>query len=714
MLRARPLTLPAAGDTFDALRAGAWVNNRKKDDMRMPLCAALFAIALAFPGSALAGTTVGQPFPSNLFTTPDASQITGLRVDLDKPNCAVRPSDCADIDVLNALDGFNIQPRISVPFSAPIDPTTATSDTIFLVGPGGHVVGINQVVWEPAANTLHFESDEQLAQHTTYLLVVTTGVRDADGAPVGATFRHDLNYGQTKDDATKDYRKALLDALPAAMAGGVDPDEIAGASLFTTQSIDADSRKIRSQLRSAPAPAANFMLGSGGVRTYFPLASLTAIQWSRQTGTSTFSNSFLPTPALSVYPGSVSAVAFGAYASPDYETAAKWIPPTGTLTGSPAPQSTNTVQFTLFVPGGAEPANGWPVAIFGHGFTDSKNGAPWVVASSLAKAGLATIAINVVGHGGGPLGSYTVLRPAAAPVVLPAGGRAIDQDGNGTFDSTEGVNAAAPRGIVGNRDGLRQTTIDLMQLVRVLQGGVDVDGDSTVDLDGSRIYYSGQSFGGLYGVQLLGLEPDIRAGVPNVAGGPIIEIARLSPSFRPLVGIALISRVPSLYNAPPNPTFTSFIENIPLRNLPLVVDTVPGASAIQQNIDRTEWAQQAANPAAYAPFLTAPVIFQFARGDKTVPNPTSSAIIRAGGLAGRTTLYRHDLAYAANPALGTNPHTFLTGVFGPGAAIALMAQGQIATFLASDGTVTVDPDGPAPLFETPMAGAPPEDLAYIP
>ena len=54
-------------------------------------------------------------------------------------------------------------------------------------GPGGRVVGINQVVWEPAANTLHFESDQQLAQDTTYLLVVTDGVRGADGAPLDGT-----------------------------------------------------------------------------------------------------------------------------------------------------------------------------------------------------------------------------------------------------------------------------------------------------------------------------------------------------------------------------------------------------------------------------------------------------------------------------------------------------------------------------------------------
>lgn len=682
--------------------------------MRSFIRAALLALALAlvFPAGALAATKAGQPFPTNLYTVRDAAQITGLRVDLPKPACATNPSDCADIDVLDTLDGFNIQPRISIPFSAPIDLSTVSSSTVFLAGPQGQVVGINQVVWEPLTNTLHVESNEQLAQDTTYLLVVTSGVRGADGEPLETTdFRHDLNFGRTKDSDTKAYRKDLLDALPMAMAGGANPSEIAAASLFTTQSIDAISRQIRSQLSGGPA---SFLLGAAGERTVFPLSSVAGIQLKRQIGTATFATSFLPTPALSIYPGSVGAVAFGSYASPDYETAAGVIPATGTLAGTPVPQSTKQIQFTLFLPAGATPAGGWPTAIFGHGFTDSKDGAPWVVASSLANAGIATIAVNVVGHGGGSLGTYTVLRTAAPSVLLPSGGRGIDQNSNGTIDSTEGVNAVGAQSLLSSRDGLRQTTIDLMQLVKVLEGGVDVDGDASPDLSASRIYYAGQSFGGIYGVQLLGLEPDIRAGVPNVPGGPTIEIARLSPSFRPLVGISLITRIPSLYNAVPNPPFyTSFVENMPLRNLPLLVDTVPGASAIQTLIDNSEWAQQAANPAAYAPFITRPVIIQFARGDQTVPNPTTSAILRAGQLTSRATLFRNDLAFAANPLVSKNPHTFLTNVSGAGALYAILAQAQIGAFFASDGAITIDPDGPGPFFETPTSMVP-EDLAFIP
>jgi len=663
---------------------------------------------LAFPSVALAGVEAGQPFPSNLLTVPDSTQATRLRVNLPKPNCADRPSDCADVDVLNKLDGFNIQPRISIPFSAPIDVSSISKSTLFLVGPGGQVVGPNQVVWEPGAKTLHFESDQQLDAATTYLLVLTRGARGADGSHLEKTdFRHDLNYGRAQEPAAKAYRKALLDALPMAMAGGANPGNIAAASLFTTESTAALSRKIRAQLTGAEP---TFTLGTGGERTVFPLSSVTSITWQRQITTApTFSAGSITLALLA----GVGTVGFGTYASPDYETTGKVIPPVGTATGVPAVQRTNEVQFSVFLPAGAKPAGGWPVAIFGHGFTDWKNGAPPAVAGTFARNGIAMVAINVVGHGGGPLGTYTVNRVAQPPVTLPLGGRGIDQDGNGSIDSTEGVNAAPPNGLIGNRDGLRQTTIDLMQLVKVLKGGVDVDGDGADDLSSSRIYYAGQSFGGIYGTQLLGLEPDIRAGVPNVPGGPIIEIARLSPSFRILVGLALLGRTPSLYNAIPNAGFNNFHENIPLRNLP-PVQASPDESAIQQVIDRTEWAQQAANPAAYAPYVTAPVIYQFARGDQTVPNPTTSAILRACGCANRATLYRHDLVVAANPTVGRNPHAFLTNLASPlTAPYAFAAQQQMATFFTSDGAVTIDPDGVSNKFETPTTMVP-EDLAFIP
>jgi Bacterial Ig-like domain len=665
------------------------------------------------------------PFPSDMFTVPDPSHNTGVRVNLPKPNCAVRPSDCADIDVLNTLDGFNLQPRITVSFSGPIDVATVHSNTVFFVslgdtlgGSGGQIVGINQVVWDPVTNTLHAESDELLDQHTRYALIVTNGVHDTAGDPVEAgafaTFRQDLNFGQTKSQALKAYRKSLLDAIALS---GVNPNAVVTVGVFSTQSATAVLEKIRDRIKAmTPAPA-TFLLGPGGSRTVFPLLSasgLTTITFRRQTTVAgPLSPVAAPTVALLAQPG-VGSLAFGKFTSPDWETAGKVIPAIGTLTGVPAVQGTNDIYFNLVLPSGPKPAGGWPVAIFGHGFGDNKNNSPFAVAATMANHGIATIAINVVGHGFGPASTLTVTSNNTS-VTFSAGGRGIDQDGNGTIDSTEGSSAAPPNGIVSSRDGLRQTVADLMQLVRVIQVGMDVDGDGVADLNPDRIYYFGQSFGGIYGVKFIALEPAIRAGVPNVPGGAIIEIVRLSPVFRPLLGIALASRVPALCNAGALVApLWCFQESTPLRDDPAITAPAPGAMPIQEVIDNTEWVSQAGNPVAYAPHLrkipldgvpTRPFIIQNAKGDQTVPNPTASAIVRAADAHDRWTLFRNDLVRATLPGAQVNPHTFLTniGAANPAvAALSIAAQHQIGTFFESDGVIVLDPDGAGPFFEVPI------------
>lgn len=681
-----------------------------------------------------------SPFPSDRFTQPDWTQNTFKRVKLPKPDCTVQISDCADIDVINTLDGFNTQPRVTVPFTGDIDLASVSSSTVYLVNLGdtlsgsgfGHKVGINQISWDVGAKALVFESDELLEEHSRYVLVVTDGVRDRHGDPIERGryehFRREPEGDEAQDHDLLDYRSVLRDAEHSARPA---EHHIVALSVFTTQSISADLHKIHDQIRrSSPTPA-TFMIGNGGTtRAVFPVASVAGIQWNQQTGTAPkFTTSFVPTPALSVVPGAVDRVAFGKFRSPDYENAARVIPATGTLTGHPKPQSSNDLVFELFLPTGPRPAAGWPVAIFGHGFGDSMYGAPWTVASVFASRGIATIAISVVGHGGGSLGTLNVLQAKGAPVVVPSGGRGFDQDGNGTIDSTEGSSAVGSQSIISSRDGLRQTVVDLMQLVRQIQVGIDVEGDGSVDLDKNRIYYAGQSFGGIYGTIFLGVESALKAGVPNVPGGSIAEVARLG-GFRVLSAIALATRQPQLLNLPPTPNVPppfnlNFNENIPLRNLPPVVNNVPGAAAIQRVFEWNEWVQQSGNPVSYAAFIRKhplpgsspkPVIVQFAKGDETVPNPTTTAILRAGDLADRALYFRNDLAYALTGGkIPKNPHTFLTNIgIAAAAPFAVAAQTQIGIFFASNGAVLIDPDGAAPIFEMPITPPLPEGLNFLP
>ena len=203
----------------------------------------------------LSSLTLGQehrtyalfgPFPSDWFTIPDDAQNTGRRVSLPKPDCQPFVSECEDIDVINGLDGFNLQPRLSIPFSGPIDVSTVTSDTVFLVSlgstlpgeddmPWGTVVGINQIVWDAFTNTLHVESNALLAQHTRFALLVTRGIQDANEFPVKASDEFRAFRAMRRDA----YTSALVDAMQVAHHVGVSEGDIVVASVFTTQSATA-------------------------------------------------------------------------------------------------------------------------------------------------------------------------------------------------------------------------------------------------------------------------------------------------------------------------------------------------------------------------------------------------------------------------------------------------------------------------------------------
>ncbi len=682
------------------------------------------------------------PFPSDFFTISDSGQNTGLRVNLLKPDCTVRPSDCQDIDVLNQLDGFSAQTRLEIPFDGAIDPTTVDSSTVFFVSlgdvvpggaPGGERIGVNQVVWDPGSSTLFVESDELLEQHTRYVAVVTGRVKDTSGKPVvpSAEFTQFLRPEFVPaDPQAAAYHTELVASLANKALASVHSGSIAAATVFTTQSVTSFLEKVRDQIKASTPTPADFLLGTTGERTVFAKSAVSSIVFNQEDSTApTFTQLNVDLSLLDLVPSSVGTIAFGKYKSPDYQIAPAVLPDLPTRSGVPQAQQIADIHFTLYLPASAKPATGWPVAIFGHGGGGDKNVVPVRVASIMAANGIATIAINSVGHGGGPLGTL-VVTAGSTSVTLPAGGRTVDVNGDGIFDSQEGFTAASPQIILITRDGRRQSTIDLMQLVRVIQVGVDVDGDGIPDLDRTRVYYFGSSLGGTGGVIFLGMEPDVHAGVPNTFGGHTVDEVRLSPNERDFLGSLLYARTPSLLNAGPpdlvNGIFP-FNDNLPLRNQPQVINTVAGAIEIQELVARMRWTEMSGVPAAYAPYFRREplagespksVIMQFAKGDMTATNPEATATLRAGELADRTSYFRNDLAFAANANFIKNPHGFLLRVtpdWDPAViTVAKEAQTQIAMFFSSDGQMVVDPDGTGLLFEVPLVGLLPEDLNFIP
>jgi len=514
------------------------------------------------------------PFPTDIFTVPDHTQNTGRRVNLPYPDCSVRLSDCDDLDVLNTLDGFSLQTRMSIPFDGDIDVGSINSDAVFLISlgstledggdPPGRVVGINQVVWDTFTHTLHMESDELLAQHTRYALIVTNGLRDATGYPVEAS----ESFRRFRQTVRGEYKHALLEAFHAARRLGVRERDVVAASVYTTQSATAILEKIRDQIHAATPEPADFLLGPKGERTVFSLGDVTGINWNQQIGDNPprFRNMAIDLAPLNIIPGAVGQVAFGKYVSPDYGVhPGEYIPPVGTRTGTPVVQGVNEVHFTLFLPSGPRPAVGWPVMIVTHGGSGSKQRDPFLLAATLAAQGIATIGINAVGFGFGPLGTLTLNRSAGEPVTLPAGGRGFDQNGDGDIVLGEGDASTAPHAILLNTDGHRQTTVDLMQLVRVIEVGIDVHGTGERDLDPSRIYFFGGSYSGFHGTTFLAVEPDVQSGALNVTGGPFIDLIRMRTvgANRSTVGRILAERVPPLLNSPG----VTEIDGLPMRAL---------------------------------------------------------------------------------------------------------------------------------------------------
>jgi hypothetical protein len=692
----------------------------------------------------------GGPFPSDWFTEPASDQNTGRRLALPMPaDCASNQSDCEEVTLLNLLDGFNQHPRLSIPFDGDIDVATATSENIFLVAlsprrGSSRIVGINQVVWDTETRTLHAWADEALDEHARYALVVTRGVRDSSGVPIGPSrefqrYRRDLR--RSDDPEAGWYRRQLIEAERTARAAGVHQRDIAALSVFHTQSATYLLRRIHDQIFAAPPPVlADINIGPNGIPAIYLLSSISTVTFNRQLTT----GPVLTPLAMDLFPvrfvpGAIDRVVFGRYQSPDYMVhPADYIPEIATRTGVPMQQGINTLYFNLYLPSGPMPASGWPVAISGHGGNGHKNFNIDSSTSIPASHGVAVIAINAVGHGLGPLSTVTLEMIDGTSVTLTAGGRGVDQNGDGQIGTNEGffTNPTGIRRIRDRADVFIQTSADLMQLVRVIQAGVDVDGDGRPDLDGSRISYYGHSFGAIYGLDFVAATPEIRAGVFSAISTGTLETRTFNPVARPSVGTLLAERTPSLLNSAfgittidgvavaAGPTFNG---NQPLRDQPPLINTIPGAIAIQQYLERSAWLGRIGDPAAFAPLLrlrpprgvpARPVLIQFARGDQNTQNPGTAVVIRAGALEDRTSLYRHDLFYPTVPPTGTqkNPHGFpivLRATLAPWLPIVVGAQEQIAQFLASDGATTIVPS-PSVFWEVPAATPLPEDLAYIP
>jgi hypothetical protein len=627
----------------------------------------------------------GQPqvnavFPNDRFTVRDTRQVTGRRVNMPlPPRCtSADASICASTRLINRLDGFDIQPRVYIPFSAAINVTTVTPKTVYVTGADGRA-GIYEIDLDPTTHILEGTVDRQLAEDAHYTLVVTRGVHDVHGHAIAATVRVPFTT-MTATRQLDRIRRALDNGRAYSQAGikpsqrGLSFKQAGRTTVFAGNLVAKEGMTRNDQVFANPKK---------------PLSSSTI-------------------PDL-VDPGTVGWYAFGSYLSPQFVTRQAVIPPVPTKQ-TPRARTAARLGFAMLVPAGTPPAGGWPVAVYGPGFTRSYFDL-YVTADHNAAMGIATIAIDPLGHGFGPKSTITVNNTTS----FLSYGRGHDLDGDGKITDDEGVQPSDhkvfrngklvadnpnPNSLVGLRDGLIQTTTDVMALVRAVERGVKVPAlTGPVALSPKNVQYYGLSFGAIYGTMLLGTDPHVKVGFLNSGGGPIIDIARES-GFRNLLAASLKVSHPDILNG--GPGLDGFTESQPDPTDPPITAPYKGSFLVRQTLASANWLERFGSPDSFAPLIrlhprygAKTVQFLNAFGDATVPNIEFGNVIRAGLLFDRVTFYRNDMT----PTSGSDPHGFMAD---PTLSGRSGAEQELAIWLSSHGQTVFDPDGASGIFEQPI------------
>ena len=693
--------------------------------------AAMYAMLTGFSGSArstvavMHGPSYGSGiFPDNAFTVADASQLTGRRINfregIDYPNIGgvVQPS-CTNADYsicdafaqLNKLDGFDLQPRVLVPFTGAINLGSVNASDFFIsTDKGRFFSGLRQLTFDPATNTLAGISDGFLNENTSYRIHVTNGILDNAGRHVNACGGGCVVRFTTRT-ATGELAR-IRQSMDLPLSNSANAYVLAG---FPGASTSTASRKLTFTQNGVDDV---FLAASVEPSLVDPFDGIVRTDQVKvdPTAPGAFQSSAVPNLIPS---GTAGYYAFGSFLSPRYQFASASgqqdnpygvgdgftdgeIPPVPT-TRTPVPFGADRIGVIVVTPDPAQFPPPWPAAIYGPGFTRSDYDL-FVTADYNASLGIVTLATNPSGHGFGPLSTTTVTANGTPTTFLSYGrGRDLDGDGvigDGLNDGVGPTGHVQPDGsqlpsrkpIDGLESGLIQTVVDNMALGRALQAGLDIPGVGTNLVDPSRIMYYGLSFGGIYGTMLMGTDPLFHQGLLNVPGGPIVDIARLS-SFRGDLADKLAISRPSLLNG--GPGLDGFTEDLPLRVDPPEVITHPGAAALQELFANTNWYDRKGSPETFAPrirlrpdpaWASNPknFVIQIAYADGTTTDVAGGTIVRAGAFLDRVVFYRND----KTPTYSTDPHGWLAD---PSLAGRTAGEQQLGVFLSTGQLVNTNP-----------------------
>ncbi len=438
--------------------------------------------------------------------------------------------------------------------------------------------------YEKETNTLIAKPVVPLRERTTYAVVVTRRLKDADGNPVGSP------YPTVNHPAQTEALKPLEDVMPA----GLSMDDIAFAFTFTTQTTTSEWLAVRDGLyghgvqkhlgEDFPPEVTELLPMKDPNR--FDDKRITVMRSEDFLGALDLINQIdgpsgdsVAAKQLMDFYRYVDFLAIGSFESPQLfprggEEVKDWLPtnlqswPTD-LDRVPAETRSETIYFYIAVPrkevsarGQGKPA---PAVIMGHGHGGNRFTVT-DVAGQMAKFGMATVAIDCVGHG---LEINADDRQLAETILTGLGygpffqsafrDRSYDADFDGEQDSGADFWTFY---VFHTRDVVRQSLLDYMQLVRVLRSfdgekkwsfdvdgdgenelAGDFDGDGEVDVGGdAQLTMSGGSLGGIMSFLVGALEPRVTAIAPVVGGGIMSEITRrtFNGSVRKAVHLRLL------------------------------------------------------------------------------------------------------------------------------------------------------------------------------
>lgn len=439
---------------------------------------------------------------------------------------------------LAELDGAALSGSQLFEFTAEMNPATLNEDNIKLYQLGdGAPVHVPATI-EVLADKRHVEVTPKagrLSEQTTYALVLGTGIQDAAGTtpvimPIGHFLRSQtpvLVDGKSQIRAIDDHDALKLETTRQKLAAALDTlgrDQILAAWPFTTMTVKSDLVALREKsaaLGVSPDPE----------------------NVTSQTPTQAFGE-FAIGIGSTLY---VDKVYHGTIKSPVFldKITRGWRGDGG--------HAVEDIRFTMTMPkrGGTGPV---PVVIFGHGLITERR---FVLAlgDALGEKGYAAISIDFPYHGsrtycakGGPLsvvdptdGSLLSLEPCQPGTTCNDEGRCVDKNGNGNhlamfpvvnMPVASGARFLEIEHIANTKDHFQQALVDLGSLDRSLRLG-NWQQHIGRAIDTSRIYYAGQSLGGIMGAIFLGSGPDISRAVLNVPGANLVPMFDDSTFFSP-------------------------------------------------------------------------------------------------------------------------------------------------------------------------------------